>query len=414
MADPKLTPALSRSPLTIAKPLEPAPVASPPATAAPPPALTEKQKRAAGLADGLSTTVVAHTPPPAVGASPDAPVFRAGSVESMAAIRSAAPSPPKSGVTTGIKLDRENRATLQSGQRHIDVFLLRGALGLAVKGTGGYLSSDVVSALKAFQKQNPPLKVTGQADAATWEKLKTTRPEAFTPAKFEEAEAVLNQVKTDSTGAPVFEQSDPRWSQLKVGLSESKSMSQVGCGVSSLAAAISRLGDKKLVTPDALNAVLRDAGAFASGANLNFKAASDAIFAKYGIQLGLNGSTSLLLSQNDGVPSLAAGSGKTITAAIDGQLAAGLPAVLRVDNSADGVATSDHFVLVTRKEGDRYLVLDPGVGQEQPYTLKDGTFQAVNAYYPQKMVDGARPPNMAPIAVGFVPSTNTTTTKPTP
>lgn len=308
---------------------------------------------------------------------------------------------------TSYTLDREKRAELtHQGQRHADVFLLRGVLGLPVKGTSGYLSADIVKALAAFQKQNPPLRVTGQADAATWQKLKETSPKAFSEAKFQEAEAVLNQVKTDSTGAPMFEQSDPRWGQVKVGTSTTKTLSQVGCGVSSLAAAVSRLGGKTLVTPDELNGVLREAGAFAKGANLNFKKASDAIFARYGVQLSLSGATTGLISEKDGVASLPADSGKTISKALDAQLAAGLPAVLRVDNNG-GELSSDHFVLVTRKVGDKYMVLDPGVGQERPYAVKDGLLQAEEAYYPQK----GGVPSVAPVAVGYVPAASMAATE---
>ncbi|MCZ2111994.1 MAG: hypothetical protein LC118_20945, partial [Dehalococcoidia bacterium] len=58
--------------------------------------------------------------------------------------------------------------------------------------------------------------------------------------------------------------------------------------------------------------------------------------------------------------------------------------LLHVDTDGDG--KPNHWVLLNRKEGEDYVIVDPSLGKEYRYRKQDdGSLKAVDEYYPKKV-----------------------------
>ena len=78
--------------------------------------------------------------------------------------------------------------------------------------------------------------------------------------------------------------------------------------------------------------------------------------------------------------------GADIATFIDDEMKAGRQPILHVDTDPSTKSGPNHYVLVNRKEGDEYVVLDPGTGDERRYAVnKEGNLAATERYYPSQV-----------------------------
>lgn len=274
-----------------------------------------------------------------------------------------------------------------------DVTKLQRALteaGFGVPAIGKF-GPKTEAAVLAFQKAHE-LEETGVVDSDTWQALRGAAPRAFVapPMRGE------YPIHYTPDGTPKLVQSDSRWGTQPLGNS-TKGVGEVGCLLTSIAMILSqKLG--RLVTPDELNRVLQQNGAFQkkdetlkqSGAIMLVEVASKAIEAEYGVKLPMHQSKNGL-------------TGGEVARHVDSELAAKHPVMLHVDTDGDG--TLNHFVVVNRKEGADYIVLDPAMGREYRYQLDEqGQFVARDTYYPHTDAKTKERSYNAPVANGYVPT----------
>jgi len=242
-------------------------------------------------------------------------------------------------------------STLDRGARGPAV----GQVQLALKRAGYRVAVDdkfgneTARAVLAFQKAHfaDPAKCTGVVDAATMQAL------ADAPPAKKSAHAATKRgneyaIKNAPDGTPMLVQGDGRWGTVKLGDSES-SIHKSGCFLTSLTMVLNqklrqRDAQSVLVTPEDLNAVLRQYGGFQpKSALLDNERAAKTIERVYGVKVP--------------VTKVEGDSGKTIAERLDAEFAAHRQVRLHVDNDGDG--TGNHFVVFNRKEGDEYVIIDP-------------------------------------------------------
>lgn len=260
---------------------------------------------------------------------------------------------------------------------------------------GGF-GPGTAAAVRAFQaKCTPPLPQTGVVDAATWEQLQKAAPRALSELP---TQPPLNKGEYDightPDKTPMYVQGDARWGKVNLGNSQTN-IATAGCLVSSIAMSLSqRLG--RDVRPDELNAVLTKHHCFVGDtAKLDPVAAGKAIEAEYGIPFAMD-----IAPRDSNLKYLV--TGRQIAQTVDEELAAGRQVIVNVDTDANG--TPNHFVVVQRKEGDDYIVLDPALGRAYRYGMDaDGNLVAREPYYPHANPNDPKHPNYnAPKVLGYV------------
>jgi hypothetical protein len=288
-----------------------------------------------------------------------------------------------------------DRRQLQQGMTGADVTQAQKALteaGFPVPAIGRFGPKSEAAVL-GFQKAHPPLEQTGKVDAETWRALREAAPKSFAataPAAAARADGRLEYpINHAPDGTPMLVQNDARWGATPLGNS-TKGIGGGGCLLTSVSMVLSqKLG--RLVDPGELNRVLVKGGAFQarqgdqSGAMMLTDQASKAIEAQYHVALPLAGRVP---HAKDTLPT-----GQAIASAVDTELAAGRQPILHIDTDGDGI--DNHFVVVNRKDGHDYVVIDPAMGREYRYRLDEaGQFKARDAYYPH----GTPTTSSAPVA----------------
>jgi hypothetical protein len=150
-------------------------------------------------------------------------------------------------------------------------------------------------------------------------------------------------------GTPLFRQGDPAWNAERLGrAAEGPTLSQAGCAVTACAMALSRMGGTVL-TPDALVRHLRAEGGF-QGPLLDWSRTVSAV---------------------PGVSRAAPGPFEE--AALDRELDAGRPVLLRVAHDVHG-RDQQHWVCLTGRDprSGLYSANDPATGRSTALVLKDG------------------------------------------
>jgi hypothetical protein len=141
-----------------------------------------------------------------------------------------------------------------------------------------------------------------------------------------------------------YSQQDPAWKNDKIGSSD-ETIGHVGCAITSVAMLVSGHGYPE--TPKTLNAKLKARGGYVDAAIM------------WGAVTGIYPQVvyrSLVLCRDTNAP----------LAQIDASLAAGQPVLAEVDSSPNpGLQT--HWVVLHKKQGDDYLILDPW-----PYPTESG------------------------------------------
>jgi len=133
-----------------------------------------------------------------------------------------------------------------------------------------------------------------------------------------------------------YSQQDPAWKSVKIG-SSSETIGHVGCALTSVAMLVSGHGYPE--TPKTLNAKLKARGGFVDAAIL-----WGAVTSMYPQIVYRN----LVLCRDTAAP----------LSQIDASIVAGQPVVVEVDSSPmAGLQT--HWVVLYKKQGDDYLMLDP-------------------------------------------------------
>ncbi|MCY1083145.1 LysM peptidoglycan-binding domain-containing protein [Archangium lansingense] len=154
------------------------------------------------------------------------------------------------------------------------------------------------------------------------------------------------QFPTSADGTPIFKQGDAQWGGRALGTGSS--ISAAGCAMTSTAMAMSKITGK-VINPGELDAHLDKNGGY-SGNGLIWGQA-----AKMG---GLSASKPGWSLDN-----------------INKQIDAGRPVVIGVDYKAGsngGANGTDHWVAVTRREGNTYFANDPATGKEISLKLQGG------------------------------------------
>jgi len=133
-----------------------------------------------------------------------------------------------------------------------------------------------------------------------------------------------------------YSQQDPAWKSVKIG-SSSETIGHVGCALTSVAMLVSGHGYPE--TPKTLNAKLKARGGYVDAAII-----WGAVTSIYPQVIYRN----LVLCRDTAAP----------LAQIDASIAAGQPVLVEVDSSPNaGLQT--HWVVLYKKQGDDYLMLDP-------------------------------------------------------
>ena len=152
-----------------------------------------------------------------------------------------------------------------------------------------------------------------------------------------------------------YSQQDPAWEKLKIGAS-SETIGHVGCALTSLAMLVSGHGYPE--TPKTLNAKLKSRGGYVDAAIV------------WGAVTGIYPQVvyrNLVLCRDTAAP----------LAQIDASLAKGQPVLVEVDSSPKaGLQT--HWVVLYKKQGDDYLMLDPW-----PYPTESGQEVLLMSRYSQ-------------------------------
>lgn len=167
---------------------------------------------------------------------------------------------------------------------------------------------------------------------------------------------IASRVWDDSGG--YYNQLDSRWIDAKLGYSDTSTLGDYGCGVAALAMVFRRYG--LTLTPPQLNAELKRVRAFSDDL-LDWRAVSAA-------------SGGRLVLANSPYP---LGRDKVDWALIDAQLAANNPVIVYIDRASE----INHYVVLTAKRGDAYLMHDPIEGPNlrfNDYYRRDAVFQFIS------------------------------------
>lgn len=192
--------------------------------------------------------------------------------------------------------------------------------------------------------------------AATLALLGGVPPTPTPSASFARADGTPFPTSTD--GTPMYKQSDAEWGESRLGASATApTLASRGCAVTSMAMALSKLSGETL-TPGALDAHL-DASAGYVGSALVWGAAGSATEKDFAVS-------------------------KTTTWNLDTvtkELEAGRPVVLGVDyreGGSGGTLGTDHWVCLTRTDGETYFANDPATGEEVRFREEAGRLKQVS------------------------------------
>jgi hypothetical protein len=162
---------------------------------------------------------------------------------------------------------------------------------------------------------------------------------------------------TSTDGTPMYRQADGEWGQTRLGAAATApTLASRGCAVTSMAMALSKLSGETL-TPGALDAHLDTSAGYVGNA-LVWGAAGSATEKAFTVS-------------------------KTTTWSLDSvtkELEAGRPVVLGVDykeGGSGGTLGTDHWVCLTRKEGNLYFANDPATGDEVRFRVEAGALKQV-------------------------------------
>ncbi|QSQ19296.1 C39 family peptidase [Pyxidicoccus parkwayensis] len=191
--------------------------------------------------------------------------------------------------------------------------------------------------------------------AATLALMGGVPPTPTPSASFARADGTPFPTSTD--GTPMYRQGDAEWGSRLMGAGEgAHTLKERGCAVSSMAMAISKLSGETL-TPGALDEHLDTHGGYVG--NL--------------LVWGAAGSAT---EKDFAVSKTTAWSVDTVTK----ELEAGRPVVLGVDykpGGSGGTLGTDHWVCLTRKEGNLFFANDPASGNEVRFKVEDGVLKQV-------------------------------------
>lgn len=150
---------------------------------------------------------------------------------------------------------------------------------------------------------------------------------------------------TSADGTPMFRQGDAQWGSLTLG--KDRTISSKGCAMTSTAMALSKISGT-VINPAELDAHLDANKGYQGDALVWDKAAK---------MVGLSASKP----------------GWNMDT-INNQIDAGRPVVIGVDYKAGSTGNNgtDHWITLTRREGNTYFANDPATGKEISFTLKDG------------------------------------------
>ncbi len=191
------------------------------------------------------------------------------------------------------------------------------------------------------------------------------------------------QFPTSADGTPIFKQGDAQWGGRRLGTGSS--ISAAGCAMTSTAMAMSKITGK-VINPGELDAHLDKTGGYAGNGLIWGQAAKMA---------GLGASKPGWSMEN-----------------INKQIDAGRPVVIGVDYKAGsngGANGTDHWVAVTRREGNTYFANDPATGKEISLKLQGGKLVGGPSNYKSTgelvTFSGGNPrPGTAPAGGGSAPA----------
>ena len=162
------------------------------------------------------------------------------------------------------------------------------------------------------------------------------------------------QFPTSADGTPIFKQGDAQWGGRSLGTGSS--ISAAGCAMTSTAMALSKISGK-VINPGELDAYLDKNGGYSGNGLIWGQAAKMA---------GMGASKPGWSMDN-----------------INKQIDAGRPVVIGVDYKAGsngGANGTDHWIAVTRREGNTYFANDPASGKEIALKLQGGKLVGPNNY----------------------------------
>ncbi|WP_414640798.1 LysM peptidoglycan-binding domain-containing protein [Archangium sp.] len=194
------------------------------------------------------------------------------------------------------------------------------------------------------------------------------------------------QFPTSADGTPIFKQGDAQWGGRSLGTGSS--ISAAGCAMTSTAMAMSKITGK-VINPGELDAYLDKNGGYAG-----------------------NG---LIWGQAAKMGGLGASKPGWSMDTINKQIDAGRPVVIGVDYKAGsngGSNGTDHWVAVTRREGNTYFANDPATGKEISLKLQGGKLVGGPSNYKSTgelvTFSGGNPrPGTAPAGGGSAPAAPT-------
>ncbi|HYO71721.1 MAG TPA: LysM peptidoglycan-binding domain-containing protein [Archangium sp.] len=191
------------------------------------------------------------------------------------------------------------------------------------------------------------------------------------------------QFPTSADGTPIFKQGDAQWGRRSLGTGSS--ISAAGCAMTSTAMALSKISGK-VINPGELDAYLDKNGGYSGNGLIWGQAAKMA---------GMGASKPGWSMEN-----------------INKQIDAGRPVVIGVDYKAGsngGANGTDHWVAVTRREGNTYFANDPATGKEISLKLQGGKLVGGPSNYKSTgelvTFSGGNPrPGTAPAGGGSAPA----------
>ncbi|WP_163998715.1 C39 family peptidase [Pyxidicoccus caerfyrddinensis] len=221
---------------------------------------------------------------------------------------------------------------------------------------GGNQVEEYVCRFPVSYAPPPPAASSGPSfSAATLALLGGTPPAAAPAGSFARADGT--PFPTSMDGTPMYKQSDAEWGESRLGASATApTLASRGCAVTSMAMALSKLSGETL-TPGALDAHL-DASAGYVGSALVWGTAGTATEKPVAVE-------------------------KTTTWSLDKvtkELESGRPVVLGVDykeGGSGGTLGTDHWVCLTRKEGNLFFANDPATGDEVRFKVEGGALKQV-------------------------------------
>lgn len=165
-----------------------------------------------------------------------------------------------------------------------------------------------------------------------------------------------------------FAQADKRWGKMLLGFSPDGTIGKYGCFLTALTMALSKL--KGVVyTPAQMNDIVKKAGGFSAGtANLNLPVAAAAV--------GLKAPNNERLRVNSNVNPVQVPTVTAMRGLIESTLARGGTPIVHVDKDYTPDFLGDHFIVIHKKEDNRYVAADPATGRDMFLNASDLQGQA--------------------------------------